>query len=212
MAYNFEEQDQLDSLKSFWNRYGMLILTAVTVVAMSVAGYRVWGWYQQNQAIEAANAYAVLQKAASESDQSRIRAAEQTLRDSHGSSIYAAMGALVGARAHFDAGDSDAAATSLQWIIDNAPASEFAPVARIRLAGVLLDQGKAEAGLALLDTATLPEAFRPLAHDRRGDLLAALGRNDDALAAWELALTDLPANTPLRRTVELKRDALKAGG
>ncbi len=211
MAYNFEEQEQIDNLKAFWNKYGSMILTFVTVVALVVAGNRLWGWYQQSKSTEASIAYAVLQKAASTNDMSRVRAASQTLLDQHDSTVYAPMGALVAARAHFDANEIDAAATSLRWVIEHASTSEFAPIARLRLAGVLLDQGKADEGLKLLDKTTLPEAFRPLADDRRGDLLLALSRNDEALAAWNEALAALPASAPMRRSLELKRDALKAG-
>lgn len=210
MAYNFEEQEQLDSLKAFWGRWGSLILTVITVIALAVAGSRLWGWYQNKAAADAANAYGVLQTAAEARDMSRVRAATQTLRDSHGGSIYAPMGALVAAKAHVDARELDAAAAELRWIIDKAGTTEFAPIARLRLAGLLLDQGKAEQGLGLLDRDTLPKAFRPLADDRRGDLLAALARRDEAIAAWEVALAELPAGGPLRRTIELKRDSLKA--
>ncbi len=31
MAYNLQEQEQIDELKSFWARYGNAILAAVTI-------------------------------------------------------------------------------------------------------------------------------------------------------------------------------------
>lgn len=211
MAYNFEEQDQIDELKAFWNKYGTFILTVVTVVALSVAGYRLWGWYQQKQATDAAGAFSVLQDAVKDKDMARIRGASQTLLAEYGGSLLAPMGALVAAKAHFDEKDLEAAAQSLQWVVDNAADTEFAPIARIRLAGVLLDQDQPEKGLDLLNVEQLPTAFQAMAHDRRGDLLAALSKRDEAIAAYQAALDALGNARGAGATIQLKLDALKGG-
>lgn len=211
MAYNFDEQDQIDQLKAFWNKNGTFILTVITVVALTVAGYRLWGWYQQNQAAKAAVAFSVLKTAVRDKDNARIRGASQTLLDEHGGSLLAPMGALVAAKAYFEAGELDAAAQSLRWVVDNAPDTEFAPIARLRLAGVLLDQNKAEEGLSLLDPAALPESFKSQAHDRRGDLLVALSRNDEAIKEYELALGSAGSPRGAGASIQLKLDALKGG-
>lgn len=209
MAYDFQEQEQIDDIKAFWRRYGGFILTVVTVVALSFAGWRLWGWYQMNQAAAAGNAYKVLVEAAQAKDLSRVRAAAGTLLDSHGGSLYAPLGALVSARAHFEANELDAARQPLEWIVREHPESDIAPIARLRLAGVLLDQGKAAEGLALLE-GDAPAAFAGPWADRRGDLLAALDRREDAIAAWEDAYARLEAEPALRRLVKLKLDAMKA--
>ncbi len=211
MAYNFEEQDQIDDLKAFWNKYGNFILTVVTVIALSVAGYRLWGWYQHKTAGEAAGAYAVLQEAARDKDMARVTGASQTLFDEYGSSILAPMGALVAAKTYFEANELDKAADALRWVIDNAADSEFAPIARVRLAGVLLDQNKAEDGLAVLDAGAPPEAFKVMVHDRRGDLLVALGRNKDAIAEYEAALDSIGTARGPQGSIRLKLAALKTG-
>jgi predicted negative regulator of RcsB-dependent stress response len=47
--------------------------------------------------------------------------------------------------------------------------------------------------------------------DRRADLLAELGRGDEARAAWTEALSKLDSNSPLRPLVQLKLDTFGAG-
>lgn len=210
MAYNFEEEEQLADIKDWWSKYGTMILTVVTVIALSVAAWRLWGWYQDRQALQAATAYEVLRDAASNKDMSRVKVSSAALLDDHGSTIYAPMAALVAARAWFDNKDLDQAQASLQWVLDNAPDSGFAPVARVRLAGVLLDKGEADKGLALLDGAA-PDAYKGAFAERRGDLLASLGRTDEAIAAYDEALAALGPTSRLNQLIELKRDALKAG-
>ena len=64
MAYNLEEQEQLESLKAFWNRYGNFIVTIVAVLALSIAGWRAWGWYQERQSTQASVVYEQLRQAA----------------------------------------------------------------------------------------------------------------------------------------------------
>lgn len=56
------------------------------------------------------------------------------------------------------------------------------------------------------------DTFKVLYADRRGDLLAAQGKRDDARQAYQDALqwlaTDNANNGPVRRLVQLKLDAL----
>ena len=48
------------------------------------------------------------------------------------------QGGLLAARVQFDRGQTDAAKTSLTWVADNASEEEYRSVARLRLAGLLL--------------------------------------------------------------------------
>ena len=69
------------------------------------------------------------------------------------------------ARSAFAAGDVKAAKTELQWVIDHAKAEEFQSIARIRLAGILLDEKAYDEGMKVL-AADFPESFAALAADR----------------------------------------------
>jgi len=207
MAYNLEEQDQLENLKAFWNRYGNFIVTLVAVVALSIAAWRGWGWYQERQSAQAAAVYETLRSAAGERDVERVRAAAGTIFEDYGGTAYGPMAALVAAGVYLEAGDAKAAKVPLQWAIENAKDETFRHTARLRLAAILLDEGAYDEGLKTLDVAS-PGAFLALYEDLRGDLLAAAGRRDDARAAYDRALAALSPNAALRGVVQLKRDAL----
>ena len=58
-------------------------------------------------------------------------------------------------------------------------------------------------------TAAPPE-FAALTADRRGDVLMAMGRRDDALAAYRSAYQGIDDKTDYRRVVEAKLAALGA--
>ncbi|MCZ7558885.1 MAG: tetratricopeptide repeat protein [Burkholderiaceae bacterium] len=207
MAYNLEEQEQLENLKAFWKQYGNFILTVITVAALAVAGWRGWGWYQAREAAQASAVYEQLREAAAARDIGKLRATAGTLFEQYGGTAYGEMAALVAARAYVDAGDPKAARLTLEWAVSNAKDDEFRHAARLRLAALLIDE-KAydEAGKLLAVDA--PGKFAGEYADRRGDLLVTQGRPDEARAAYRKALEALGPDSPMRRPVQLKLDAL----
>jgi predicted negative regulator of RcsB-dependent stress response len=187
MAYDLQEQDQLDAFKAFWNRYGNLILALLTVVLLAVAGWRSWGWWRK--------------------DVNKIKQASGQLFESYPATVYGSMGALVAARAYHDAGDLKAAKAPLQWAVDKAKDPEHRLLARLRLAGILLDEKAYDEGLKLLAAADAGRHAGTFA-DRRGDLLLAQGKRDEARAAYKDALARLEPGSALLPMVRMKLDAL----
>lgn len=214
MAYDLEEQDQIEGLKAFWKQYGNFILTALLIVFGALAAYRAWGWYQGNQAVAAATVYAELEAAAERKDVPRVKEAAGVVFEKYSGTVYAQMAALVAAKSHVDAGDLKAAKAPLQWAAENAQDAEFKALARIRLAGILLDEKSFDEALEWVagGAAGGTSAFEPLLADRRGDILLAQGKRDEARTAYRGALDRLPANNPARRLVQLKLDSLGGSG
>ena len=210
MAYDLEEQEKLDAIRQWWDRYGILVVTVLAVVALSFAGWRGWQWYQGNKATQAMGYFEALEAAATQPGESaidRIRAASQTLRTDYPSSGYASRAALVAAQFLAREKDFDGAREQLQWVIDKSDDAALVPLARLRLAGVLLEQADFEQALSQL--ADVPEAFTALFADRRGDILAAQGKKTDARAEWEKAIAALGTD-PMTQIIQLKIDALGA--
>ncbi|OZI51380.1 YfgM family protein [Bordetella genomosp. 4] len=209
MAYDLEEQEQLDALKAWWARYGTLIMALVTIAVLAWGGW--WGWkaYQNHRANQAMGYFEALEDAArlgSTDSAVRIKAAISTLRDDYAATGYAARGALVAAQALAQQKDLDGARQQLEWLASQSKHPALQPVARERLAGLLLDQKQYDAALAQLNNP--PAAFATLYADRRGDILAAQGKPEEARKAWQTALDGLSAADPLRQAVQLKLDAL----
>ena len=53
-VYDLEEQEQLEDLKAWWRRWGNLISGVVIAVCVAIVGVQGWGWWQHNQAEQAA--------------------------------------------------------------------------------------------------------------------------------------------------------------
>jgi predicted negative regulator of RcsB-dependent stress response len=209
MAYDLQEQEQLASMKAWWEKYGNFILTVATVVLLAIAAYNGWRWYERREALQAAGVYEELLKALTGSDANRKKELAGTIIERYGSTVYASMAALQMARVNHDAGDSAAARAQLQWVIDKSGHEEYVLIARVRLAGVLLDEKAYDEALKLL-SGTVPRAHVTAFADRRGDVLAAQNKFDEARAAYKEALDQADAQHPLRNLIQLKLDSLPA--
>jgi len=207
MAYDLQEQEQLDEFKAWWKKYGNLILTVATVVLLAFAAYNGWRWYQRNQAEAAAGVYAELERAMSARETERINALSTTLTEKYGRTAYGPMAALQAARWYAESGDTAAARTRLQWVIERSDHPEIVAIARVRLAGVLLDEKQFDEALKVLDGASSTIHATAIA-DRRGDILFAQNKIDEARAAYRDALAKAAAEHPLRQIIQLKLDAL----
>jgi predicted negative regulator of RcsB-dependent stress response len=206
---DLEEQEQLDQLKSFWKQYGNLITWVLILALGGYAAWNGWNWWQRDQAAKAGAMFDALDKAAGEGDAARTAGVFNDLKGRYGGTAFAQQGALVTARVQFDKGDADAAAATLAWAADNAVETEYRAIARLRLAGVLLDQKKYDEALKQLDGVGAKE-FEALAADRRGDVLAAQGKLDEARAAYRKAWDAMDEKVEYRRLVDAKLTALGA--
>jgi len=177
-------------------------------VLVAIAGWRAWGWYQLSQATQASAVYGELQVAAGAGDQKKMRDLAGTLLETYPRSIYAALGALISAKAQFEAGDLKTARVQLQWVVDRAREPEIQAVARLRLAAVLLDEKAYDEALKVL-TAKPEPAFEALFEESRGDVLQAQGKGAEAKAAYQAALGKLASGDAVgRELIQLKLDAL----
>jgi len=208
MAYDLEEQEQIDQLRAWWRKYGTLVTTGLLIAVIILGGWRGWQWYQSHQSGQARGYFEALEEASRQTgDESvaRINAAMKTLREDYAATDYAARGALVAASALQSRDQIPAARAQLEWLAQSKNIA-LVPVARLRLAGLLVDQKDYEAALAQLSDA--PPAFAGLFDDRRGDVFAAQGKVAEARDAWKKALESLGPSSSLAPVVKLKIDAL----
>jgi predicted negative regulator of RcsB-dependent stress response len=211
MAYDLEEQEQLAELKAWWAKYGNFILTVVTVVLLAFAAYNGWQWYLRNQAVQAAGVYGQFEQAVAARDADKASALATRLTEAYGRTVQAQMASLQAAKLHADAGQAQRAAEHLQWVIDRTTAGELALIARVRLAGVLLDEKRYDEALKVLEVSQ-PGVHAVAIADRRGDILVAASRIEEARAAYTDALARADAQHPLRQLIQFKLDALPVAG
>jgi predicted negative regulator of RcsB-dependent stress response len=206
---DLEEQEQLDQLKAFWKQYGNLVTWVLIAALGAFAAWNGWNWWQREQAAKASAMYDELDRAAQAGDAAKAAGVFADMKDRFARTTFTQQGGLLAAKVQFDKGQLDAAATTLTWVADNAPDAEYQSAARLRLAGLLLDQKKYDEALKALDAVTAKE-FEALTADRRGDVLMAQGKAGDAKVAYAKAWKAMDAKIDYRRLIEAKLTALGA--
>ena len=217
MAYDLEEQEKIASLKAWWDRYGNAASSIVLGIAVAVAGYNVYQWYQRDHTAKAAGVYDELQRAVTAKDVGHVRDLAGMLIDKYASTAYAQMGAMIAAKANVDGGDAKSAKAQLEWAMGHAIDPEYRALARLRLAGVLLDEGKYDEASKQVASTTAADLSVPVQAsfaDRRGDIALAKNKVDEAKREYGASLALLesrPESRGYANVVQLKLDGLMGG-
>lgn len=206
MAYDLEEQEQLDELKAWWKTYGKWVTNGVIVLLVVFAGYQAWQYYQSKQAVDASTHFQALQ-VTDEKDLKAIQAKAAEIMDHFASTPYAGRAALYVAKANYAANDVKSAKAQLEWAIKNAKETSVHAIASLQLANILAEEKNYEAALKLLE-ADHDAGFDGLFSDMKGDVLVALGKKSEAKAAYENALLKLDADGKYRYLTQQKLEAL----
>ena len=92
---DLEEQEQLDALKHFWERWGNLITWLLIAVLGAYAGWTGWQYWQRQQGAAASAIYEEMSRSVAAGDVARVERTLADMKDKYGSTTYAAQGALL---------------------------------------------------------------------------------------------------------------------
>ena len=199
---DLEEQEQLDELKHFWKRFGNLITWVLIVVLGAFAAWNGYQYWQRSQAAQASVMYDEVERAIQAGDITKIERSLADMKDRFGSTLYAQQAGLLGAKALYDKGNLDAARAALTGVANNASDEGYQAIAKVRLAGLLLEKKSYDEALQQL-SGTFPKDFAALADDRRGDIFSAQGKKSEAKAEYQKAFKGLNERVEYRRLVEV---------
>ena len=204
---DLEEQEQIDQIKHYWERWGTLVTGVVVLVALGFAGWNVYNFWDRRQATQSAVLYDEVERAAQAGDAARVERAFNDIRERFGRTAYAQQAGLAASKVLLDKGNAGGAKAALTWVAEKGRDDGMQAIAHLRLAAILADAKAYDDALKQLD-AKLPPAFAPLVADRKGDILAAQGKPTEAAAAYSTAWKGLDAQSEYRRLVEIKLNAL----
>lgn len=209
---DLQEQEQVDQLKAFWNQYGNLITWTLILALGGFAAWNGWNWWQREQGTKASAMFDELERAAQAADAERSARVFADLKERFPRTAYAQQGALLAAKVHADKGQTALALAALAWAGDNAE-DEIRIIAHLRAAGLMLDSKQYDNALAQVEAAASgkrAKEFEALIADRRGDVLLAQGKKDDARKAFEAAYQAMDRKLEYRHLIEAKLTALGA--
>ena len=207
---DLEQQEQLEEIKHFWKRYGNLITWVLIAVLGAIAAWNGYQYWQRNQAAQAAVMYEELERAVQSADQARIDRSLGDMKERFGRTAYAQQAGLLAAKAYYDKGNIDASQAALSWVVEKASDESYSAIARLRLAGLLLEK-KAYVEALQAVASPFPKNFEALFADRRGDILTLQGKKLEAITEYQKAYSELDERTSYRRLIEVKLNSLGVG-
>lgn len=205
---DLEEQEQLDQLKHFWKKFGNLITTIVLLASLAYAGYNGWQYWQRQQAATAYAMYDEIERAVASKDHQKITQVFGDLKNQYPKTAAAGQAALLAAKGLYEEGKSSSAAQEpLLWLASRPHDPALQTIAKLRLSGLVLQDGKPDEALKWLDGIDQKE-FNFLLHDRRGDVHMAKGQPAEAIKAYQAALAAVQEPSDYDRLVKIKLQAL----
>jgi len=197
------EREQAEALRNWWNENWRWLVGGIALGFALLGGWKYWETYRTQRGEAAAKSYAALGAAVTANDATKIEQQLSELAKEHGSSPYVQQGRLLLAKSRVEAGKLDEAIALLQAVADTSKDGELATIARVRIARLLLQQGKHDEAMKLLD-ADKAGRFAPYVRETRGDVLVAKGDTEGARTEYAAALA-ADADAPIdRAALELK--------
>lgn len=198
----YTDQEEVEKLKEWVKNYGGALLVGVVLGLALLFGNKYWTRYQEQQRAAASALFQQMSEEANGAKTDLARASGRKLIGDYARTPYAGMAALLLARLDVEANDQAGARRQLQWAIDHATDPALQHTARLRLGQLYLASHEYDAALALVQSDA--PGFEAEYLELKGDAYVGLGKRDDARAAYDAALKDIPPNSRSRSLIEMK--------
>jgi len=196
------DDEREEALRQWWRENWRWILAGILVGIGMLVGWRYWQNHKVQRSEDAAQLYSDAQTALNDNDIGKAEAVLKQLETEVDATAYTEQTQLLLAKAHVEAGEFAKAEPLLRTVADKSKDQELAKIAQLRLARLLVQQGKHDEAVQLLQPLTTG-GFSAQAHEIRGDALVAKGDAQGARAEYAAALAATDAQLD-RALVELK--------
>lgn len=210
MVEIYDAHEQGEVVKKWLRENGSAIVMGLVIAFGGLFGFKQWQNWQETTKQRASIEYEVLDQLLTQGQLDAAMSNFQNLRDDYPKSPYASMAALKMARARIEVNQPELAIGLYEFVMENGSPKALTVIARERLARVLLDQGRPEEALQTLTGAREIAGFEARYAEVRGDILYALGRGDEAAAAWLEALSTQEPGVGDRGLLVLKLQSVGA--
>ena len=209
MAYDLEEQEQLDAFKAWWKLHGQKVISLVVAVLVTVIVYQGWNAYQGQQSLKASAKYEMLIKLDANDPQNlkAVQSISGELMESFSGTPYAGRAAVTGAKANMAANEMKAARKQLEWAAENAKEDSVQAIALLQIAALQFQEKDFDGALTTLSESHA-DGFDGLFLDLKGDVFMQQNKKADAKKSYEEALKKLDSDGRYRQYTLHKLDAL----
>ena len=205
------EEEQIAAIKRWWEANGKFVIIAGIVIVATVIGTRAWQNFQLSALAKASAQYDLMLRELEAGETDTVLQRSEDIMKSRADSRYAILSALLAAKVEVAKDNLEGALAKLNLAMSQAKSDKLKHIIRIRLARVLMAQGKLDEALTY---ATFPEQGRFNAQYSivQGDIYVKKGELGSAKTAYTLALNSGLLGAQLKSFVQVKLDDLGASG
>lgn len=206
-------EEQLDSAKSLFKKYGSAMVTIVLIVLIAFFAWEYWKkkTLAENQINTAKVQLFIDEARAAETDPklaAALTASAEKIVKEDPDSVHALQTQLVMAKFAYDQKDYARAERELKKVENSQLDDEgLKQIVKIRLADSQLAQKKFDEALKTLSTATLP-AFKTTVEEARGDIYVAKNDTENAKKAYQNAWNHLIESKQERQILQIKLESV----
>jgi predicted negative regulator of RcsB-dependent stress response len=208
MVEIYDAHEQGEVVKKWLRENGGAIVFGLVIAFGGLFGFKQWQAWQLNSKQQAYAEFEVLNQLLTSGQLDAAMANFQNLQDKYAKSPYSSLAALEMGRVRLEVKQPDLAIKHYRFVMEQGHPKALRVIARERLARLLLDQGQAAQALDVIQGETELAGFEARYAESRGDILFALDRKQEAVAAYQEALDTLEAGVGDRGTLELKLESL----
>lgn len=209
MSVYMTEEEQLERIKRWWNKYSNLITAILSLFLVVVAGYKYWTWHQYRVSTQASNSYEHLMLAFSNQDNKGIRSYANQLIDDSPHTVYADAARLTLAKLYVNQGNYKKARKILEAVAKSSKIVPLQQVAKLRIARLFAAEKGYDQALNTLSSVT-DKAYLPLINELKGDIFAATGKYQLAMQSYQEAITGVRVKGLGNLFLEMKTQELAA--
>ncbi len=203
---DLEEQEQLDKLRHFWEKWGTLITTVVVLALLAFAGWRGYQWYESNQAVKASALYDQIQADADAGDTAKLANSLKLMQDDFASTTYGQHAGLLAAQVFLEKGQAEQSRAALGVVAEKGPDKGLQGLARLQLAQQMIGEKQFEQAQQQLQQ--VDASYAALVADLTGDIHALQNQQPQAIEAYTRAWRELDSNLAYQQMVGIKLTAL----
>jgi len=201
------DEERVEDLKRWWKENGTSVIVGVALGLSVLFGWRWWGDYKINQALQASVVYTQLENAIQAKNSEQINAFSDELKTKYADNSYAVYGALSMAKMYVDENKLESARDVLQWGSSHVQSLEQKHLLNLRLARVMLELNEIDKAYNLVNTADSGQ-FVSVYEELKGDILVKKQDLDGARMAYEKSAKMRPLGSRPGAALQYKIDDL----
>lgn len=207
MSVYMTEEEQLESIKKWWKRYGNLITVLASIILFSIAGYRYYMWHEDKLTQQASVAYEQMMLALSNHNVKAVKSYANELMKEHNKTVYADVAHMTLAKIYVSKNKLAQAESELRIVADKSKVNALKQIAKIRLARIMAANKSYTNALSELSQ-VVDNTYLPVINELRGDIYGATGKYEEAMNSYKQAIDEVKTNGMGNLFLEMKTNEI----